>query len=59
METFLTKTQKTIAIVLGVLLIVVVALSTVDLGFLIARKRSQPFPKVFQETICFCLMLEF
>jgi len=21
-------------------------------------KRSQPFPKVFQETICFCLMLE-
>jgi hypothetical protein len=40
-------------------LIVVVALSTVDLGFLIARKRSQPFPKVFQETICFCLMLEF
>jgi hypothetical protein len=37
METLLTKTQKLIALVLGVLLIVVVALSTVDLGFLIAQ----------------------
>jgi uncharacterized membrane protein (DUF373 family) len=42
METFLTKTQKTIAIVLGVLLIVVVALSTVDLGFLIAQDIWKP-----------------
>ncbi|HXO33628.1 MAG TPA: phosphate-starvation-inducible PsiE family protein [Candidatus Acidoferrales bacterium] len=37
METLLTKTQKLIALVLGGLLIVVVALSTVDLGFLIAQ----------------------
>src|SRR6202041_3407713 len=42
METFLTKTQKIIAIVLGVLLIVVVALSTVDLGFLIAQDIWKP-----------------
>jgi uncharacterized membrane protein (DUF373 family) len=42
METLLTKTQKLIALVLGVLLIVVVALSTVDLGFLIARDIWKP-----------------
>jgi uncharacterized membrane protein (DUF373 family) len=42
METFLTRTQKIIAIVLGVLLIVVVALSTVDLGFLIAQDIWKP-----------------
>jgi uncharacterized membrane protein (DUF373 family) len=42
METFLTKTQKLIAIVLGVLLIVVVALSTVDLGFVIAQDIFKP-----------------
>src|ERR1700674_2925708 len=42
METFLTKTQKLIALVLGVLLIVVVALSTVDLGFLIAQDIWKP-----------------
>ena len=38
----MTKTQKIIAIVLGVLLIVVVALSTVDLGFLIAQDIWKP-----------------
>src|SRR6202021_3704535 len=42
METFLTKTQKIFSIVLGVLLIVVVALSTVDLGFLIAQDIWKP-----------------
>jgi uncharacterized membrane protein (DUF373 family) len=42
METLLTKTQKLIALVLGVLLIVVVALSTVDLGFLIAQDIWKP-----------------
>ena len=42
METFLTKTQKLIALVLGILLIVVVALSTVDLGFLIAQDIWKP-----------------
>jgi uncharacterized membrane protein (DUF373 family) len=42
METLLTKTQKLIALVLGLLLIVVVALSTVDLGFLIAQDIWKP-----------------
>ena len=42
METLLTKTQKLIALVLGVLLIVVVALATVDLGFLIAQDIWKP-----------------
>jgi uncharacterized membrane protein (DUF373 family) len=42
METLLTKTQKLIALVLGILLIVVVALSTVDLGFLIAQDIWKP-----------------
>jgi uncharacterized membrane protein (DUF373 family) len=42
METLLTKTQKLIALVLGVLLIVVVALSTADLGFLIAQDIWKP-----------------
>ena len=42
MENLLTKTQKLIALVLGVLLIVVVALSTVDLGFLIAQDIWKP-----------------
>jgi uncharacterized membrane protein (DUF373 family) len=42
MESLLTKTQKLIAIVLGFLLIVVVALSTVDLGFLIAQDIWKP-----------------
>ena len=38
LETLLTKVQKLIALALAVLLIVVVILSTVDLGFLIARR---------------------
>jgi uncharacterized membrane protein (DUF373 family) len=38
METLLTKAQKLIALVLAVLLILVVVLSTVDLGFLIAQE---------------------
>ncbi len=38
METLLTKAQKLIALVLAILLILVVVLSTVDLGFLIARE---------------------
>ncbi|HXP42684.1 MAG TPA: phosphate-starvation-inducible PsiE family protein [Candidatus Acidoferrales bacterium] len=38
----MTKTQKLIALVLGVLLIVVVALATVDLGFLIAQDIWKP-----------------
>ena len=42
METLLTRTQKLIALVLGVLLIVVVALATVDLGFLIAQDIWKP-----------------
>ena len=42
MENLLTKTQKLIALVLGILLIVVVALSTVDLGFLIAQDIWKP-----------------
>ena len=42
MENLLTKTQKLIALVLGVLLIVVVALATVDLGFLIAQDIWKP-----------------
>jgi uncharacterized membrane protein (DUF373 family) len=42
METLLTKAQKLIAFVLGILLIVVVALSTVHLGFLIAQEIWAP-----------------
>jgi len=42
METLLTKVQKLIALVLAVLLILVVVLSTVDLGFLIAREIWKP-----------------
>jgi type III secretory pathway component EscU len=42
METLLTKTQKLIALVLGIFLIVVVALSTVDVGFLIAQDIWKP-----------------
>ena len=38
METLLTKAQKLIAFVLAILLIIVVVLSTVDLGFLIAQE---------------------
>ncbi len=38
METLLTKAQKLIAFTLGILLIVVVALSTVHLGVLIAQE---------------------
>jgi len=37
METLLSKAQKVIALVLAILLILVVALATVDLGFLIAQ----------------------
>jgi uncharacterized membrane protein (DUF373 family) len=37
METLLTKAQKLIALVLAVLLVVVVALSTIDLAILIAQ----------------------
>jgi len=42
METLLTKAQKLIAFVLGILLIVVVALSTSHLGFLIAQEIWAP-----------------
>jgi uncharacterized membrane protein (DUF373 family) len=42
METFLTKAQKFIAFVLGILLIVVVALSTAHLGLLIAQEIWAP-----------------
>jgi uncharacterized membrane protein (DUF373 family) len=42
METLLTKAQKLIAVVLGVLLILVVTLSTVHLGFLIAQEIWKP-----------------
>jgi uncharacterized membrane protein (DUF373 family) len=38
MEILLTKAQKLIAFILGILLIVVVALSTLDLGVLIAQE---------------------
>jgi uncharacterized membrane protein (DUF373 family) len=38
METLLTRAQKLIAFVLGILLIIVVALSTAHLGFLIAQE---------------------
>ena len=38
METLLTRAQKLIAIILGILLIIVVALSTAHLGFLIAQE---------------------
>lgn len=42
METLLIKAQKLVAFVLAVLLIVVVLLSTVDLGFLIAQEIWKP-----------------
>jgi uncharacterized membrane protein (DUF373 family) len=42
METLLTRVQKLIAFVLGILLIVVVALSTAHLGFLIAQEIWAP-----------------
>jgi uncharacterized membrane protein (DUF373 family) len=42
METFLTKAQKFIVFVLGILLIVVVALSTAHLGLLIAQEIWAP-----------------
>ncbi|HLW86350.1 MAG TPA: phosphate-starvation-inducible PsiE family protein [Candidatus Sulfotelmatobacter sp.] len=42
METLLTKAQKLIVLVLGVLLIVVVALSTADLAVLIAQDIWKP-----------------
>lgn len=42
MEALFTKAQKLIALVLGVLLIIVVALSTVDLAVLIAREIWKP-----------------
>jgi uncharacterized membrane protein (DUF373 family) len=42
METLLTKAQKLIALVLAVLLVIVVMLSTVDLGVLIAREIWKP-----------------
>jgi type III secretory pathway component EscU len=42
MDTLLTKAQKLIALILAVLLIVVVVLSTVDLGFLIAGEIWKP-----------------
>ncbi len=42
METLLSKVQKVIALALAVLLIVVVALSTVHLGFLIAEEIWKP-----------------
>ena len=42
METLLTKAQKLIALVLAVLLVIVVVLSTVDLGFLIAQEIWKP-----------------
>jgi uncharacterized membrane protein (DUF373 family) len=38
METLLTRAQKLIAFVLGILLIIVVALSTAHLGFLVAQE---------------------
>jgi uncharacterized membrane protein (DUF373 family) len=42
METLLTRVQRLIAVVLAVLLIVVVVLSTVDLGFVIAHEIWKP-----------------
>ncbi|HTC55361.1 MAG TPA: phosphate-starvation-inducible PsiE family protein [Candidatus Sulfotelmatobacter sp.] len=42
METLLSKAQRFIAFVLGILLVVVVALSTVHLGFLIAQEIWAP-----------------
>ena len=45
METLLSKAQRLIAFVLGILLVVVVALSTVHLGFLIAQEIWAP-PRV-------------
>ena len=42
METLLSKAQRLIAFVLGILLVVVVALSTVHLGFLIAQEIWAP-----------------
>jgi uncharacterized membrane protein (DUF373 family) len=42
METLLTKAQKLIAFVLGILLIVVIALSTVHLGLLIGQEIWKP-----------------
>jgi uncharacterized membrane protein (DUF373 family) len=42
MESLLTKAQKFIAVVLGVLLIIVVVLSTVDLAVLIAQAIWKP-----------------
>jgi uncharacterized membrane protein (DUF373 family) len=42
METLLTKAQKLIAFVLAVMLIIVVVLSTVDLGFLIGHEIWKP-----------------
>ena len=42
MENLLTRVQRLIALVLAVLLIVVVVLSTVDLGFLIAHEIWKP-----------------
>jgi uncharacterized membrane protein (DUF373 family) len=42
METLLTKAQKLIALVPAVLLVIVVVLSTVDLGFLIAHEIWKP-----------------
>src|SRR6202167_4597408 len=42
METLLAKAQKLIALVLGLLLILVVALSTLHLGWLIAQEIWKP-----------------
>ncbi len=42
MESLLTKAQRLIALVLAVLLVIVVVLSTVDLGFLIAHEIWKP-----------------
>jgi uncharacterized membrane protein (DUF373 family) len=42
MDTLLTKAQKLIAVVLAVMLIIVVVLSTVDLGFLIGHEIWKP-----------------
>jgi uncharacterized membrane protein (DUF373 family) len=46
MENLLTKAQKLIAVALGTLLLVVVALSTLHLGFLIAQEIWTP-PRFF------------
>jgi uncharacterized membrane protein (DUF373 family) len=42
METLITKAQKLVVLVLAVLLIIVVALSTIHLGFLIAEEIWKP-----------------